>query len=260
MGEFVRVETGEAPGVATLRLDRPKANALNAQVLAELHQAVNELSVMTSVRAVVIWGGPRVFAAGADIGEFTGMGVDDGRDLAQRFNAAFRAVELLPQITICAVNGYALGGGCELAMAAEFRLVGEGAVLGQPEINLGIIPGGGGTQRLSRLVGITKAKELIYTGRNVWAEEAVSIGLASAAYPDDEVYDEAVKLAARYCSAPAAIAMAKRAILEGFALPLDEALDVEVEAFAACFGTDDASIGVASFLESGPGKAKFTGK
>ena len=260
MGEFVRVETGEVKGVATLRLDRPKANALNAQVLAELHQAVNELSAMTDVRAVVIWGGPRVFAAGADISEFTGMGVEDGRDLARRFNAALRAVEMLPQITICAVNGYALGGGCELAMAAEFRLIGAGAVLGQPEINLGIIPGGGGTQRLSRLVGITKAKELIYSGRNVLADEAVSIGLASASYPDDEVYDEAVKLAARYCSAPAAITMAKRAILEGFALPLDEALNVEIEEFAACFGTDDARIGVASFLESGPGKATFTGR
>ena len=260
MGEYVRVETGEVPGVATLRLDRPKANALNAQVLSEMHEAVDELAAMADVRAVVIWGGPRVFAAGADIGQFTGMGVEDARDLARRFNAVFRAVELLPQITICAVNGYALGGGCELAMAAEFRVVGEGAVLGQPEIKLGIIPGGGGTQRLSRLVGITKAKELIYTGRNVSADEAVSIGLASAVYPDDEVYDEAVKLAAQYCSAPAAIAMAKRAILEGFALPLDEALDVEIDEFAACFGTDDARIGVASFLESGPGKANFTGK
>ncbi|MDE0065796.1 MAG: enoyl-CoA hydratase-related protein [Acidimicrobiaceae bacterium] len=260
MGEFIRIETGEVPGVATLRLDRPKANALNAQVLAELHQAVDELSEMTSVRAVVIWGGPRVFAAGADIGEFSGMGVNDGRDLARRFNAAFRAVELLPQVTICAINGFALGGGCELAMAAEFRLIGEGAVLGQPEINLGIIPGGGGTQRLSRLVGVTKAKELIYTGRNVWAQEAVSMGLASASYPDDEVYDEALKLAARYCSAPAAIAMAKRAILDGLALPLDEALNVEIEAFAECFGTDDAAIGVASFLENGPGRAKFTGQ
>ena len=260
MGEFVSIETGAAPGVATLRLDRPKANALNAQVLAELHQSVDELSKMTDVRAVVIWGGPRVFAAGADISEFTGMGVEEGRDLARRFNAAFRAVELLPQITISAVNGYALGGGCELAMAAEFRLVGEGAVLGQPEIKLGIIPGGGGTQRLSRLVGITKAKELIYSGRNVHADEAVAIGLASAVHPDDEVYDEAVKLASGYCSAPAAIAMAKRAILNGFALSLDEALSVEIEEFAACFGTEDAHIGVASFLESGPGRAKFTGK
>ncbi len=260
MGEFISIETGAAPGVATLRLDRPKVNALNAQVVAELHQAADELSKMAEVRAVVIWGGPRVFAAGADIGEFSGMGIEEGRDLGNRFNAAFRAVELLPQVTIGAINGYALGGGCELAMSAEFRLVGESAVLGQPEISLGIIPGGGGTQRLSRLVGITKAKELIYSGRNVDADEAVSIGLASAVHPDAEVYDEALKLAARYCSAPAAIAMAKRAILNGFALPLEEALSVEVDEFAACFGTEDASIGVASFLERGPGKAKFTGK
>ena len=132
-------------------------------------------------------------------------------------------------------------------------------MLGQPEILLGLIPGGGGTQRLSRLVGITKAKELIYSGRNVRADEAVAIGLASAAYPDAEVYDEAVKLAARYASGPAAITLAKRAILDGYFLPLDEALEAEVEAFAACFDTDDARIGVASFLENGPGKAVFTG-
>ncbi|WP_419924827.1 enoyl-CoA hydratase/isomerase family protein [Candidatus Poriferisocius sp.] len=260
MGEFVRIETGAAKGVATLRLDRPKANALNAQLMAELREAVDELSGRTDIRAVVIWGGPRVFAAGADISEFSGMGVDGARELAQRFNAAFRAVELLPQITICAVNGYALGGGCELAMAAEFRLIGEGAVLGQPEIKLGIIPGGGGTQRLSRLVGITRAKELIYSGRNVWADEAVSIGLASGAYPDDDVYDEAIKLAARYCEGPAAVSLAKKAILDGYSLPLDDALEVEIEAFAACFDTEDARIGVASFLDKGPGRATFTGQ
>ena len=259
MGEFVRIETGAADGVATLRLDRPKVNALNAQVVAELHQAADELAGRSDIRAVVIWGGPRVFAAGADITEFSGMSSEDARDLSQRINDAFRALESLPQITICAINGYALGGGCELAMAAEFRLVGEGAVLGQPEILLGLIPGGGGTQRLSRLVGITKAKELIYTGRNVRADEAVAIGLASAVHPDDELYDEAVKLAARYASGPAAITLAKQAILDGYFLSLDEALEVEVEAFAACFGTDDAHIGVASFLESGPGKAEFTG-
>ncbi|MXZ79523.1 MAG: enoyl-CoA hydratase/isomerase family protein [Acidimicrobiia bacterium] len=259
MGEFVRIEAGAAEGVATLRLDRPKVNALNAQVVAELQQAANELAGRTDIRAVVIWGGPKVFAAGADINEFSGMDVDRGRDLSQRINVALRALESLPQITICAVNGYALGGGCELAMAAEFRLVGESAVLGQPEILLGLIPGGGGTQRLSRLVGITKAKELIYSGRNVKADEAVAIGLASAVYPDDEVYDEAVKLAARYAAGPAAITLAKQAILDGYFLSLDEALEVEVEAFAACFDTDDAHTGVASFLENGPGKAEFTG-
>ena len=259
MGEFVRIETSEAEGVATLRLDRPKVNALNAQVVAEIHEAADELTGRSDIRAVVVWGGPRVFAAGADITEFPGLDANRARDLTQRINDAFRALEALPQITICAVNGYALGGGCELAMAAEFRLVGEGAVLGQPEILLGIIPGGGGTQRLTRLVGITKAKELIYTGRNVKADEAVAIGLASAVYPDDQVYDEAVALAARYAAGPAALTLAKRAILDGLALPLDEALALEVEAFAACFDTEDARIGVASFLENGPGKAVFTG-
>ena len=259
MGEFVRIETGAAEGVATLRLDRPKVNALNSQVVAELHEAADDLAGRADIRAVVIWGGPRVFAAGADINEFSGMDADGARQLSQNINDALRALEELPQITVCAVNGYALGGGCELAMAAEFRLVGEGAVLGQPEILLGIIPGGGGTQRLSRLVGITKAKELIYSGRTVKADEAVAIGLASAVYPDDEVYDEAVKLAARYAAGPAAITLAKKAILDGYALSLDEALAVEVEAFAAAFNTDDAHTGVASFLENGPGKAVFTG-
>ena len=259
MGEFVRIETGAAEGVATLRLDRPKVNALNAQVVAELHEAANELAGRTDIRAVVIWGGPKVFAAGADINEFTGLDVEGARDLTQRLNNTFRALEQLSQITICAINGYALGGGCELAMAAEFRLVGESAVLGQPEILLGLIPGAGGTQRLSRLVGITKAKELVYSGRNVKADEAVAIGLASAVYPDDEVYDEAVKLAARYAAGPAAITLAKQAILDGYFLSLDEALEVEVEAFAACFNTQDAHSGVASFLENGPGKAEFTG-
>lgn len=259
MGQFVRIETNAAQGVATLRLDRRKANALNAQMLEELHQGASELAGRSDIRAVVIWGGPRVFSIGADVSELSGMDADGARDLTVRFNSAFRAVELLPQTTICAVNGYAFGGGCELAMAAEFRLVGEGAVLALPEIKLGILPGGGGTQRLSRLVGITKAAELIYSGRNVWSDEAVAIGLASRAYPDDEVYDEAIKLAADYAAGPAAIALAKQAILEGFALPLDKALEVEMEAFSACFDTNDARIGVAGFLENGPGKRTFTG-
>ncbi len=260
MGEFVRIEQGEAEGVATLRLDRPKVNALNGQVVAEIHEAAGELAGMSNIRAVVIWGGPKVFAAGADINEFSGLDPDGARMLSQNINDALRALEQLPQITICAVNGYALGGGCELAMATEFRLVGESAVLGQPEILLGLIPGGGGTQRLSRLVGITRAKELIYSGRNVKADEAVAIGLASAVHPDDKVYDEAVALAARYVAGPAAITLAKQAILDGYGLPLDEALALEVDAFATTFVTDDARIGVASFLENGPGKATFTGK
>ena len=201
-----------------------------------------------------------MFAAGADITEFSGAKADEARKLSQNMNGALRALEQLPQITVCAINGYALGGGCELAMAAEFRLVGESAVLGQPEMLLGIIPGGGGTQRLSRLVGITRAKELIYTGRTVKAEESVAIGLASAVHPDGEVYEKAVDMAARYAAGPAALTMAKKAILDGYTLPLDEALAVEVEAFAASFDTEDAQTGVASFLDSGPGKAVFAGR
>ncbi len=260
MGELVRIETGAAEGVATLRLDNPKRNSLSAKLLTDFHKAVGELSERADIRAVVVWGGPRVFSLGADIDLLDGLDVSGARDLSRRFNTLFRAFELLPQITISAVNGYALGGGCELAMASEFRLVGQGAVLGFPEVKLGIIPGAGGTQRLSRLVGITRAKELIYSGRNVWPEEAVSIGLASAVFPDDEVYDEALKLAAGYARGPAAMSIAKRAVLDGCSLPLDDALEVEIEAFASCFATEDARVGVASYFEKGPGKAKFTGR
>ncbi len=260
MGDLVRIETGTAEGVATLRLDSPKRNPLGADMMADLHQAVEELSERTDIRAVVVWGGPRVFSLGADIDLLKGLSVDEAREQSRGFNRAFRAVELLPQITISAVNGYALGGGCELAMATEFRLIGQGAVLGFPEIKLGTIPGAGGTQRLSRLVGITMAKELIYSGRNVWPEEALSIGLVSAVFPDDDVYDEALKLATGYAHGPAAMSIVKKAILEGYPLSLDDALDVEVEAFAACFATEDAHIGVASYFDKGPGKAQFTGR
>ncbi|MCY4194856.1 MAG: enoyl-CoA hydratase-related protein [bacterium] len=260
MGELVRIETGAAKGVATLRLDSPKRNHLGANLMADLHQAVEELSGRTDIRAIVVWGGPRVFSLGAEIDLLNGLDVDEARGQSREFNRVFRALELLPQITVSAVNGYALGGGCELAMATEFRLVGQGAVMGFPEIKLGSIPGAGGTQRLSRLVGITKAKELIYSGRNVWPEEALSIGLASTVFPDDDVYEEALKLAASYAEGPAATSIVKRAILEGYSLPLDDALEVEIEAFASCFATEDAQIGVASYFEKGPGKAKFTGR
>jgi len=260
MGELVRIEIGAAEGVATLRLDSPKRNSLGVQLMADFREAVEELSGRTEIRAVVLWGGPRVFSLGADIDLLNGLDVNGARVLSRRFNTIFRDFELLPQITVSAVNGYALGGGCELAMASDFRLIGEGAVLGFPEIKLGTIPGAGGTQRLGRLVGITKAKELIYSGRNVFSEEAAAIGLASAVFPDDEVYDEALKLASGYAQGPAAMSIVKKAILEGHSLSLDDALEVEIEAFASCFDTEDAHIGVASYFEQGPGKAKFTGR
>ena len=258
MGEFVRVETGG--GVATIRIDRPKMNAFDFQLLDELTEAANAVAADPDVRAAVVWGGPRIFAAGADIGRFTGLGVAAARDLSRHFNDAFLAVENMPQITVSAVNGYALGGGMELAMATDFRVAADDAMFGQPEIKLGIIPGGGGTQRLPRLIGVSRAKEIIYTGRNVYSDEALNIGLVSAVHPPDETYDAAVEMAAGYAAGPAALRMAKQAVMDGLALSLDEGCAREVEHFGDCFATDDAAIGVASFLEKGPGKATFTGR
>ncbi|MDE0162723.1 MAG: enoyl-CoA hydratase/isomerase family protein [Acidimicrobiaceae bacterium] len=258
MSEFVRVETSS--GVATIRIDRPKMNALNPQVLSELTEAANAVGAHRDVRAAVIWGGPRIFAAGADIGGFTGLAPAAAQALSRQFNDAFLAVENMPQITVAAVNGYALGGGMELAMATEFRVAADDAVFGQPEIKLGIIPGGGGTQRLPRLVGITRAKEIIYTGRNVYPDEALAVGLVSAVHPAQETYDAAVEMAAGYAAGPAALRMAKQAVMDGLPLSLADAVARETEHFGECFSTDDATIGVASFLEKGPGKANFTGR
>jgi len=260
MGEFVRIETGTADGVATIRIDRPKVNAINEQVTSELRSAAEAVAADAGIRAVVLWGGSRIFAAGADIGGFTGLDRAGGRALSKRINDALLAIEGLPQITIAAVNGYALGGGMELAMAAEFRVAAEDATFGQPEILLGIIPGGGGTQRLTRLVGITKAKEIIYSGRHVPAVEALDIGLVSSLHPAGDVYGAAVELAEGYASGPAALRMAKRAVMDGLALPLDEAVSREADHFGDCFTTEDAVIGVESFLRQGPGKAEFTGR
>ncbi|MFV0523090.1 MAG: enoyl-CoA hydratase/isomerase family protein [Acidimicrobiales bacterium] len=260
MAEFVSIEPTRVDGVVTLRLDRPKVNALNAQVGDELLAAARELAGRRDVRAGVVWGGPKVFAAGADIGAFpVGEGHRDPSPNVDGLIAANAALERLPQITVSAVNGYALGGGCELAMSTDFRVCGESANFGQPEILLGIIPGAGGTQRLTRLVGVTRAKNIIYSGRMVPAVEAEQIGLVSAVYPDDEVHDRAIDLVAPYASGAAALANAKRAILEGLSLPLDEAIAVENREFIASFQTDDAVTGITSFMENGPGKAGFSG-
>ena len=258
VGEFVRVEAGS--GIATIRIDRPKMNAINPQMLDELTDAADSLAADSEVRAVVVWGGPDIFAAGADIGGFTGVAPEDAARLCAKFNDAFLAVENMPQITVSAVNGYALGGGMELSMATDFRVAGEDAVFGQPEILLGIIPGGGGTQRLPRLVGITKAKEIIYTGRQIRPDEASDIGLVSEVHPAAETYDAAVEMAAGYAAGPAALRMAKKAIMDGLALSLADAVVCEAQQFAECFATEDAAIGVASFLEQGPGKADFAGR
>ena len=214
------------------------------------------------IRAAVLWGGPKVFAAGADIKEFRpgeqGAGATPGAPVS--LTGALRRLECIPQILVAAVNGYALGGGCELAMVADFRVASDDAVFGQPEILLGIIPGAGGTQRLPRLVGLSRAKEIVYSGRRVAAAEALAIGLADAVAPAAETYEAAVAMAERFAAGPAALRHAKAAINAGGGLPLDDALARESAEFVAAFATEDARIGVKSFVEHGPGKARFVGR
>ena len=268
MSEFVQVERRD-DGVAVIRLDRPKMNALSAQLLTELaHEA--EALTDEPPGAVVIWGGERIFAAGADIVEFTegGAGIDAGlvardgaRAIAGNFRRALDAVAAIPRAVIAAVTGYALGGGCELALACDFRVVSESAKFGQPEILLGIIPGGGGTQRLARLVGPARAKDMILTGRQVDATEAQAIGLADRVVPADAVLDEALAWAAQLARGPlVAHSLAKRAIDQGLDGSLRAGLDLEGELFADVFASEDATSGVRSFLEHGPGKATFSGR
>ena len=262
MSEFVHLQPDTAPGVATIRLDRPRMNALSNAVSAEIVAVADELRGRQDVRAAVLWGGPKIFAAGADIKEFRPgtVGEGDGSGSPVSLTGALRRLECIPQVLVAAVNGYALGGGCELAMAADFRVASDDAVFGQPEILLGIIPGAGGTQRLPRLVGLSRAKDIIYSGRRVNAEEALAIGLADAVHPAEEAYDRALEMAGRFAAGPAALRHAKAAINGGFDLPLDEALDLETEEFVAAFATEDARIGVKSFIEHGPGKAAFVGR
>jgi enoyl-CoA hydratase/carnithine racemase len=256
VAEFVTVTTDDHH-VATIRLDRPKMNALNPQVAVELGAAAEQVTEDDDVAAVVIWGGPRVFAAGADIKAMSEM---DFQHVKAHFplQEAFAKLARIPKVTIAAINGYALGGGCELALTADFRYAAEDAQLGQPEILLGVIPGAGGTQRLTRLVGIQKAKEMIYGGSFYKAGTCLEMGLVDKVFAPDEVYDKALEAARRYAEGPYAMRMAKQALNDGAELDLDSALRLESELFAACFATEDRTIGMRSFLENGPGQATFT--
>jgi enoyl-CoA hydratase/carnithine racemase len=257
--EFVTLQVED--GVGTIRLDRPKMNAIDEQLHMEVRAAAMEAAERADVRAVVLYGGERVFAAGADIKamsrlDSTGM-TAWGRELTNSFTAVAR----IPKPVIAAVTGYALGGGYELALCADFRVLGASAKVGQPEILLGVIPGAGGTQRLSRLVGPAKAKDLIFTGRHVGAEEALEIGMADAVVPDDEVYSTSVAMARKFAAGPPlALAAAKRAIDEGLDGSMADGLALESRLFAELFDTEDQKTGMRSFLESGPGKATFTGR
>lgn len=245
-------------GVAVVRLDNPKVNALSSEVLRQLRVAAQELTE-DPPGAVVVTGGDRVFAAGADISEFEGP--DEARAIGHLFLTALDAVAAIPRATIAAVSGYALGGGCELALACDFRLASSRARFGQPEILLGIIPGGGGTQRLPRLVGPARAKDLILSGRQVGAEEAHAIGLVDRVVEPEELFDEAVAWARSFAEgAVAAQALAKAAVDGGIEMDLASGLALEQERFVEVFHTDDARIGVTSFREHGPGHARFTGR
>jgi enoyl-CoA hydratase/carnithine racemase len=259
MPEFVRLEV--ADGVGTIRVDRPRMNALDAQVQEEIRAAAAEASERDDVKAVVVYGGERAFAAGADVKEMADMSYTDMVKRSGALQSAFTAVARIPKPVVAAITGYALGGGCELALCADVRFAAEDATLGQPEILLGIIPGAGGTQRLTRLVGPSRAKDLIFTGRFVKADEALAIGLVDRVVPADQVYAEAVAWAQQFAGAASyAVRAAKESIDRGLEADLDTGLEIERQQFAALFATEDRAIGMGSFVEQGPGKANFVGR
>jgi enoyl-CoA hydratase/carnithine racemase len=259
VGEFVRVEVADQ--IATIRLDRPKMNALNAQVRQEIAAAAAQVTEDSAVRAVILYGGERVFAAGADIKEMADVSYAQMAANSRILQDSFTAVARIGKPVIAAITGYALGGGLELALCADFRVAGETARLGQPEILLGLIPGAGGTQRLPRLVGPARAKDIVYTGRFVGAAEALAIGLVDQVVPDGEVLTAAVKLAGRFAGGPAvALRAAKQAIDGGLETDLATGLEIERLHFAGLFATEDTQAGMRSFVENGPGKASFAGR
>jgi enoyl-CoA hydratase/carnithine racemase len=259
MGEFVRFEV--ADGVGTIRLDRPKMNALDAAMQEEIRAAAAEATERDDVKAVVIYGGERVFAAGADVKEMAEMSYTDMVKRSSGLTSAFTSVAKIPKPVVAAITGYALGGGCELALCADIRIAADNATLGQPEVLLGIIPGAGGTQRLTRLVGPSRAKDIIFSGRFVKADEALAIGLVDRLVPAAEVYTEAVAWASQFAGAATfAIRAAKEAIDRGLEVDLETGLEIERQQFAALFATEDRTIGMGSFVENGPGKARFVGR
>jgi len=256
---LVRLEVED--GIGTIRLDRPPMNALSVQVQEELRAAAHEAGARSDVSAVILYGGEKVFAAGADIKEMATMSYADMVARSAPLQSSLTAVATIPKPVVAAITGYALGGGCELALCADFRVAGDNAKLGQPEIQLGVIPGAGGTQRLPRLVGPARAKEIIFTGRFVGAQEALAIGLVDKVVPADEVYAAAREMVAGYVGGPAlALRAAKAAVDGGLETDIASGLELERLQFAGLFATEDRRIGMESFVANGPGKAEFTGR
>lgn len=246
---FVRFDTEGAVGIITI--DRPKAlNALNSEVLAELDACFDSIDTNT-IRAIILTGeGDKSFVAGADIGEMSKLSPAEGEAFGKKGNDVFRKIETFPIPVIAAVNGFALGGGCEIAMSCDIRICSDNAMFGQPEVGLGITPGFGGTQRLARIVGVGMAKQLIYTARNIKADEAFRIGLVNAIYPQEELMPAAKKMAAAIAqNAPIAVRACKKAINDGLDAKMDDAIVIEEKLFGSCFETHDQIEGMNAFLE-----------
>src|SRR4051812_20795614 len=259
MADSLVVTEPQADGVVVVRLDNGAMNALSGAVLERLRDVARAIASDAAVKAVVVAGGEKAFAAGADISEFSGP--EQARAISVVFGEAFDAVAAIPRPVIAAIRGYALGGGLELACACDFRVAGETARLGQPEILLGIIPGAGGTQRLTRLIGPARSKELIFSGRQVRAADALAIGLVDRVVaPGDEEHTALHWAAELGKGAVVAMGLAKKVIDKGLDRPLSDAIELEREAFVEVFDTDDARTGVESFLANGPGKARFSGR
>lgn len=247
--EFINYEVEGQIGIITI--NRPKAlNALNSTVLDELDKTLDAVD-LEAVRCLILTGaGEKSFVAGADIGEMSTLTQAEGEAFGKKGNDVFRKLETFPLPVIAAVNGFALGGGCEISMSCDIRICSENAVFGQPEVGLGITPGFGGTQRLARIVGTGKAKEMIYGARNIKAEEAYRIGLVNNVYPLDELMPAAKKLAATIArNAPIAVRACKRAINEGLQVDMDQAIVIEEKLFGSCFESHDQKEGMAAFLE-----------
>lgn len=257
--EFLKYETDGFIGMITI--DRPKAlNALSSGVLKELDEVLDAVD-LSEIRVLILTGGgDKSFVAGADIGEMSTLTKEEATAFGKSGNDVFRKIETLPIPVIAAIGGFALGGGCEIAMSCDIRLCSDNAVFGQPETGLGITPGFGGTQRLARIVGCGRAKELIYTAKNIKADEAYRIGLVNHVYPQAELLDEARKLASRIAAnAPIAVRNAKKAIDDGLQVDIDRAIVIEEELFGACFESEDQIEGMANFLrkKDDPNKKKI---
>ena len=257
MSEFNNLKLDVENEIAVLTISRPAAlNALNSETLDELNTALTEIEGRDDIKVVILTGsGAKAFVAGADISEMVNATPAEGRKMGMLAKEAFLKLETMPQVTIAAVNGFALGGGCEISMACDIRIASDNAKFGQPETGLGILPGFGGTQRLARVIPVGMAKQMIYTARNIKAEEAYRVGLVNAVYPLEELMPAAKKMAAGIAmQAPIAVRNCKKAINEGLQVDMDQAIVIEEKLFGDCFETEDQKAGMGNFLEKDKAK------